>query len=72
MQLIKLHILKLSIKNHIMLSILFNIMGAGGPEEKNIASYTIAETMDSLSIIYARFGIPEPCKDKSDHLMTSQ
>ena len=70
MQLIKLHILKLSIKNHIMLSILFKIMG--GNEEKNLAAETIAETMDSLSIIYARFGIPEPCKDKSDHLMTSQ
>ena len=71
MQLIKLHILKLSIKNHIMLSILFKIMGVVD-EEKNLVSETIAETMDSLSIIYARFGIPEPCKDKSDHLMTSQ
>ena len=41
-QLIKLHILKLFIKNHIMLSILFKIIG-GGDEEKNLASETIAD-----------------------------
>lgn len=41
MQLIKLHILKLFIKNHIMLKVLFKIMGWN--EEKNLASETIAE-----------------------------
>ena len=42
-QLIKLHILKLFIKNHIMFSILFKIIGGGRDEEKNLASETIAD-----------------------------